>query len=191
MVVEADSSKPPLSQADDGLGVEDAFLEERQKLFGYLYRMLGDAHKAEDLLQETWMVYAKAMDKGEQIDSPVAWCRGVARHLMQKHWRSLGRAKVVMDSELMDLVELSYEEAAPPSPMEERKVALGHCMETLPSDARTLLEQKYEKRMSFAEMAEIRSVKASALMMKASRLRSKLAQCIEQRMSGSSQESAR
>jgi RNA polymerase sigma-70 factor (ECF subfamily) len=160
----------------------DPFLAQRQSLFAYLYRLLGDGHRAEDLVQETWLALDKAQQKGDEILNCSAWCRGVARHLAQKHWRTISDQKVTMDSELMDLIELSVEEAPVENDDSDRQKALGRCLEELPESAQQLLQKKYEENLSFAEIAPLLKSSASALMMKASRVRAKLAKCIEQRL---------
>ena len=174
----------PILNSEDSLAQDgsEPFLAQRQSLFAYLYRLLGDGHRAEDLVQETWLALDKARQKGDEILNCAAWCRGVARHLAQKHWRAISDQKVTMDSELMDLIELSAEEAPVVNDDSDREKALGFCLEELPESAQQLLQKKYEENLSFAEIATLLESSSSALMMKASRIRAKLAKCIEQRL---------
>ena len=53
------------------------FERHRSKLFGLAYRMLGSAAEAEDVVQETFIRWHRAID----VDSPWAWLAKVATNL--------------------------------------------------------------------------------------------------------------
>jgi len=158
------------------------FLQGRHRLLGYLVGLLGDGHVAEDLLQETWLRLAKALGQGSEIENVEAWCRGTARHLVQHHWRAKGRQKIAIDSELLDLVDLSFGENEETDHAQERRDALRHCLTQLPEKSRSLLDMKYDEGLSFKAMGERLQKSPSSLMMSLSRIRGKLEECVEKRM---------
>jgi RNA polymerase sigma-70 factor, ECF subfamily len=49
------------------------FLEQRPRLFGIAYRMLGTVADAEDVLQESFLRWQEAVDGGQAIESPGAY----------------------------------------------------------------------------------------------------------------------
>lgn len=158
------------------------FLQGRHRLMGYLVGLTGDGNLAEDLLQETWLRLATAWENGTQIENVIAWSHGTARNLVQHHWRKKGNQKIVVDSDLLDLVDLSFEENANLPDESERREALRMCLSQLPEKSRSLLNMKYEEGLSFKDMAESLKRSPSALMMNLSRIRSKLGECVERRM---------
>ena len=57
--------------------VADAYLDLRPLLFSIAYRMLGSVSEAEDLVQEAFMRYQRALADGTTIESPKAWLSAV------------------------------------------------------------------------------------------------------------------
>jgi RNA polymerase sigma-70 factor (ECF subfamily) len=51
----------------------EPFLEHRSLLFAIAYRMLGSVADAEDAVQETYLLWRRTADRGEQIRSPKGW----------------------------------------------------------------------------------------------------------------------
>ena len=51
----------------------EPFLEHRSLLFAIAYRMLGSVADAEDAVQETYLRWRRAAERGEEIRSPKAW----------------------------------------------------------------------------------------------------------------------
>jgi RNA polymerase sigma-70 factor (ECF subfamily) len=51
----------------------ESFLEHRSLLFAIAYRMLGGVADAEDAVQETYLRWRRAADRGEEIRSPKGW----------------------------------------------------------------------------------------------------------------------
>jgi RNA polymerase sigma-70 factor, ECF subfamily len=62
------------------------FEENRQRLFGIAYRMLGSVTDAQDLVQETYLRWQQAA--GETIRSPQAWLTTVVTRLCLNHLQS-------------------------------------------------------------------------------------------------------
>lgn len=156
------------------------FLSQRHKLMAYLIGLVGDIHVAEDLFQEIWIKLSN-YDK-DDIQNTHAWCRGVAKNLVLHHWREKGQQKLKMDSELLDQIDLAFEENDDLDGDRHRKEALQTCVKELPEHSKHLLNQKYHEGHSFAELASKLGKSENALMMSLSRIRKKLQECIEHKL---------
>src|SRR5439155_6359944 len=86
------------------------FVTERHALMGFIYGMVRNLAAAEDIFQEVWIRLQEATERGDAIADPAKWSRGVAKNLILHYWRDQRGAKVVADSELLDLVEQALDE---------------------------------------------------------------------------------
>ena len=156
------------------------FVAERHALMGFIYGMIHDLAAAEDILQEVWLRLAEAAERDEPIIDPGKWCRGVARNLILHHWREKRAAKVVADSELLDIVEQALNERQ--DHWADRRQALMECIDRLPEKSKRLLQMKYEQGLSFASMAERLQRSIDSLKMGLCRVRQALLECAERRL---------
>jgi RNA polymerase sigma-70 factor, ECF subfamily len=67
---------------------DDAYRELRPLLFSIAYRMVGSVSEAEDLVQEAFLRFYRAVSGGEEIASPKAWLSAVTTRLAIDHLRS-------------------------------------------------------------------------------------------------------
>jgi RNA polymerase sigma-70 factor (ECF subfamily) len=66
----------------------EAYEELRPLLFSIAYRMLGSVAEAEDIVQESFLRYQRALDEEARIDSPRAYLSAVTTRLAIDHLRS-------------------------------------------------------------------------------------------------------
>jgi RNA polymerase sigma-70 factor (ECF subfamily) len=66
----------------------DAYQELRPLLFSIAYRMVGSASEAEDLVQEAYLRFHRAVAGGAEVDSPKAYLSTVTTRLAIDHLRS-------------------------------------------------------------------------------------------------------
>ncbi|HEV2891235.1 MAG TPA: RNA polymerase sigma-70 factor [Frankiaceae bacterium] len=67
--------------SDDARVTAEAFEELRPLLFGIAYRMLGSVAEAEDVVQEAYVRYARALADGTTVESPRAYLSAVTTRL--------------------------------------------------------------------------------------------------------------
>jgi RNA polymerase sigma-70 factor (ECF subfamily) len=66
----------------------EAYQELRPLLFSIAYRMVGSVSEAEDIVQETFLRFHRAVREGAQVDSPKAYLSAVTTRLAVNHLRS-------------------------------------------------------------------------------------------------------
>ncbi len=163
------------------------FIRDRHRLGAFVGGLLRDAHVAEDVLQEVWMRLAAEVEAGTRLENQAAWCRGVARNLIRRHWERQKSAKVVADSELVELlldrVELSFAEVDETArDWTDRQQALNDCVSELPERSRRMLSLKYETRASVEVVAAAVGQSFDAVTKSLYRLRRALLNCVEQKL---------
>ena len=165
------------------------FIHDRHRVGAIVGGLLRDAHAAEDVIQEVWVRLAAEIEKGTVIENQPAWCRGVARNLILKHWRTQQTAKVVADSEVMEAflaqVELAFAESDPDEADEwqRRQQALDDCVAALPEKSRRMLSLRYEARKSVEEVAKATGQTFDGVTKALYRLRQALTDCVERKLS--------
>jgi DNA-directed RNA polymerase specialized sigma24 family protein len=117
------------------------FIRDRHLLGAFVTGLLRDVHAVEDVLQEVWVRLAAEMEKGVSIQNQAAWCRGVARNLIRRHWEKQQMAKVVADSEALDAFMDRVEQCFAWADTQEhfataRLAALDECVGSLPERSR-------------------------------------------------------
>ena len=73
---------------DGEQGVAEAYIELRPLLFSIAYRMLGSVSEAEDIVQEAFVRYQRALGKDAAVESPKAYLSAVVTRLAIDHLRS-------------------------------------------------------------------------------------------------------
>lgn len=164
------------------------FIHDRHRLGAFVTGLLRDAHVAEDVLQEVWVRLAAEVEKGTRLDNQAAWCRGVARNLVRRHWEQQQSAKVVADSAaletFLDRMELAFAEVDDaPEDWAARQQALDECVAALPERSRQMLTLRYESRASMDEVARAMGQTFESVTKTLYRVRRALLECVERKLS--------
>jgi len=126
--------------------------EYQQPLYYYLYRMVGNAEDAQDLLQETF-VKAYTKRKSFRGDAQVqTWLYSIAGNLAKNHlrWRSIRRFVNVEESE-----HLIPEDEVNPTEVDEMEQELFQYVQQLPERQRSVFILKYFHGLQHQEIAHI------------------------------------
>jgi RNA polymerase sigma-70 factor (ECF subfamily) len=100
----------------------DAFAALRPLMFSIAYRMLGSAAEAEDVVQDAYLRYQRAVDEGAAIDSPKAYLSAVVTRLSIDELRSARARRETYSGEWLP-EPLLTDEAPEPDPAEAAEQA--------------------------------------------------------------------
>ncbi|MBE3040328.1 MAG: hypothetical protein IMZ62_16140 [Chloroflexi bacterium] len=95
----------------------------------YIAAVLFDSAMRDDLLQNTAMAAFQKFDQYDPERPFAAWAIGIARLEVLRARRSIARAKVVFDSEVVDKITAVYQ--AKIEEYDSRREALAKCLEHL------------------------------------------------------------
>lgn len=165
------------------------FIRNRHQLGAFVYGLLRDSQQAEDVLQEVWLRLAAEMEKGTRLENQAAWCRGVARNLVLRHWEKQRTSRVIANSDVLaaflDRVEEAFaEEPRSAEIWAARQEALDECVAKLPERSRRLLTLKYTAHHSMEEIAHELKRSVEGVTKALFRLRRALQDCVEKRVRG-------
>ena len=159
------------------------FVATRHALFAFIYGFTRNPHDAEDLFQEVWLRFSKALAEGADIQDQAKWCRGTARNLILHHWRDRRQEPLPADPELLDLVNQAFEEQSDGQERwRARQEALSQCVEALPERTRELLRLKYEESLPAGQVAERLRQTTAGVLMALSRVRKALRDCAQKKL---------
>lgn len=155
---------------------EDVFAELAGPLTAYLTRMTGNAADADDLLQETLLRIARALQDFEGRSSLKTWSFRIATNVAIDFLRKVGREK---------LVELGDTEVPSEADEEDQLVVveMNDCVrgviDTLPADYRSALVLNQLEGMTAAEVAEVCGVSLATAKIRIHRAKARLRDALE------------
>ncbi len=154
--------------------------EHQNRMYGYVFSLLGDHSRAADVLQETNLVLWRKIDEF-QTDKPfLPWSFAIARFQVLAHLRDQKRDKLLLDVALAEAI--SDESTRQAGQIDRFREALRPCMETLTAGNRELVEHRYLRAMSVSEIASAVDRTVSAVKVALMRSRRHLADCIQTRL---------
>ncbi len=154
--------------------------EHQNRLYGYVFSLVGDHSRAADVLQETNIVLWRKIDEF-QVDKPfLPWSFAIARFQVLAHLRDQKRDRLLLDAELAEAMSEECERYA--TQLDQFRTSLRPCMDTLTERNRKLVEHRYFRSMSIAEIAQTVERTASSIKVALLRARRHLAECIQMRM---------
>lgn len=122
--------------------IEQLFETYHDAIYGYVYRLTGDADLAADIAQETFIRWVE--DEPED-SNPRAWLYTVATNLVRDQSRVQSR-RLVLLQETPDAAPLGAPTPAPDSSVEaeERQRTVRRALDALPERERTMLLMQQE-----------------------------------------------
>lgn len=147
----------------------------------FLLASLRDAVAVEDLVQETFLVAWRILDRYDRKLPFGPWVRGIAQKLVLNHRRRLGRSRVhFCDGELLTHLEDAFRELdhAPGDTFGDKLDVLRDCMASLSDPQRESIRMHYEHGLHCKEIASRLGVGFEAVKKHLQRGRSVLHRCL-------------
>lgn len=154
--------------------------ENQNRLFGYVFSLIGDYSRAGDVVQETNLVLWRKMDEFQPDRPFLPWAFTIARFQVMASLRDRKRDRLLLDAELVQQLSAEAEQQA--GEIEELRAALRPCLQLLTDGNRELIEQRYFRAMSVTEVATGVNRTTGAVKVALLRIRRQLASCVEQRL---------
>ncbi len=154
--------------------------ESQNRLYGYVYSLLGDHGRAADVLQETNLVLWRKLDEFAPNREFLPWAFTIARYQVLASIRDHKRDRVLLDAELAEKVAAVAERES--SKLDGVQAALRVCVEELSIPNRELIRRRYTQSESIADLAGAMDKTQSAIKVSLLRIRRRLADCIQKRL---------
>jgi RNA polymerase sigma-70 factor (ECF subfamily) len=157
---------------------EAEVLPQLRALFGMAYRLTGNAHDAEDLVQETMLRAYRAFDRFRPGTNARAWLFTILHRLRTDLLRHRGRRP-----ETVELVD----DGPPVAPAHEAALTSGHeeitrALEGLPEVFRAAVVLRDIEEFTYAEIAEVLGVPVGTVMSRIHRGRALLRRALAGRV---------
>jgi RNA polymerase sigma-70 factor (ECF subfamily) len=156
----------------------------QNRLYAYIYSLIGNAESAWDVLQETNTVLWRKAEEYDPERPFLPWALRVALNQVRAARTRLGRDRLVFH-EQKTLEALTSEwlgdaagDAAGDAPS-DLEIAMDGCLKRLPTRHRDVIERYYKHGESLRSIAETLSRTANAVGVMLHRIRRALAECIQ------------
>ena len=106
------------ARSEDATAMDAAFDRCSRAIYRYIFVRVGDAHLADDLMQQLWL-QARTGRSDVPADQQEFWLRGIAKNLVRGHWRrEKRRATRVLSADPRMAAELAERMGREPLPAE-------------------------------------------------------------------------
>ncbi len=150
MAVDADTDRDRESStggADDSRPAKGKlflrlFLQNKRRLYAYVLTLLPNRADADDVLQEASLVMWDKFDELHPPNDFTAWGCRIAYFKVLDHYKKKQRSRVCFSQAMLDRIAETAIEQASTLQLDERREALGGCIEKLSARDRDLLTHR-------------------------------------------------
>lgn len=154
--------------------------ENQNRLYGYVYSLLGDHSRSADVVQETNIVLWRKIGEFQPEKAFLPWAFAIARFQVLAHLRDRKRDRLLLDAELVETLSDEVERRA--GQIDAVRQALRPCMHLLTPTNRDLIDRRYFRSMSVADIALAMDRTAGSIKVALLRIRRQLGECVEKRL---------
>lgn len=155
-------------------------LLHQKDLFRYIVSLVPSVPDAQEVMQETAIALWRKFDKYDPTLPFVPWARQFAYFEVLRFCRDRSKYIAFLSDDLLHLLAREREQIEPL--LEERRLALKHCLERLPAADRELIEIRYGSEQTLVEHARNTNQSSHMFRKKLVQIRRKLLDCINRRL---------
>lgn len=174
-----------MSQNDQSENFVRQLTEHQNRIYGYVYSLLGDHSRAADVVQEVNLVLWRKISEFDPKRPFLPWAFAIARFQVLAHIRDNQRDRLLLDEELA--TKLCEETESQSEHFESIQVALRTCMNQLSAKDKHLVHQRYYRGMSVSDVAKSSEKSVGATKVALMRARQSLAECVQLKISAGEQ----
>lgn len=153
----------------------------QNRLYGYIYSLLGDHERAADVLQETNLALWRRAAEYDATRPFLPWAFAVARMQVLAHLRDRQRDRLLLDGELAELLADDVREES--TKLDRVQAALRECLGKLSAANRELIERRYFRSEPLQQMSRRTGRTLAAIKVALFRVRRQLAECVRRQVS--------
>lgn len=154
--------------------------EHQNRLYGYVYSLLGDHSRAADVVQEINLVLWRKVDEFHPDKPFLPWAFAIARFQVLACLRDQKRDRLLLDAELVEVMSGEVEQQA--EQFDVLRSGLRQCLQLLASDHRDLIEQHYYHAKPLSDIADAVDRTVGSIKVAMLRIRRQLADCVQKRL---------
>ncbi|TGL44052.1 sigma-70 family RNA polymerase sigma factor [Leptospira wolffii] len=165
--------------------ISDVYEKGRKSLFVYFYSLTGEREKAEDLVQEVFLILSKNPEKFDPNKGSIySWGSVVGRNLF---YRELQKSKRIsfQDSEKM---ESFFADGSDPqseflesSDRNHKLVSLSDCLKILPESEKEIVREKFDKNSTLVQIGNKLGITKRSVSRRYADVLKKLRACLEKK----------
>lgn len=143
----------------DELALEQLLAMHKDKVFGYVIKLVKDIDLAEDIFQDTFIKVIRTLKSGNYNEEGkfLPWVMRIAHNLVIDHFRKAKRMKMVHSTDEYNVFDtIKNEDQNIEEEMFDNQVKndLTKLIEFLPEDQKSVLKMRLYNKMSFKDIAE-------------------------------------
>ncbi|MBN1672822.1 MAG: sigma-70 family RNA polymerase sigma factor [Kiritimatiellae bacterium] len=155
-------------------------MQLRTRVLAYLMGLVKDPQKAEDLLQDTYVVVLRKWQQYQPGTNLLAWMLSIARREFLNAVKPAHNRLVAMEMEVLEKALVATQEDD--ANLAYRREALSHCLAKLRPQARDIMQLRYGDGLSCGEVCRRVRLSLNALYTVLCRVRENLKTCIERQL---------
>jgi RNA polymerase sigma-70 factor, ECF subfamily len=155
------------------------FLQNERRLYAYIFTLLPNRADADDVLQDASLAMWDRFDAANPPVDFLAWARRIAYYKALDFHRKSERARVRLSRVFLERVAEASAEQAEALRLDERREALGACLEKLPPRDRDLLTCRFADGATTQSTSEHVGRSVEAVYKALAKIRQALFDCVQ------------